>query len=51
MLCSNVCEPMSAGATVYADFVEGVVDSLSVSGQRSVMAATKPADVNTVRMW
>ena len=28
----DVCETMSAGVTVYADFIDGVIDSLSVSG-------------------
>ena len=61
MLCSNVCECGTAGhnvceaigvsATVYADFVDGVIDSLSVSCQSSVQPATKPAKVSSVRTW
>ena len=61
MLCSNVCEcgtvghdvheTMGAGVTVNAGFVDGVIDSLSVSGQCSVMPATKPSEVNPVRAW
>ena len=47
MLCTNVCEcgtvghdvyeAMCVSATVYAGFVDGVVDSLSVSGQCSIV--------------
>ena len=47
----NVCEAMGVSATAYADFINGVIDSLSVSCQRSVMAATKPAEVYSVHMW
>ena len=59
MLCSNVCEcgtvghdvckAMGGSITVYVDFVDGVIDSLSVSSQRSLMSATKPAKVYSVR--
>ena len=47
----HVCEAMGVSATVCADFVDGVIYSLSVSYQRSVMAATKPAEVYFVRTW
>ena len=33
----DVCETMGAGVTVYADFVDFVIDFLWVSCQRSVM--------------
>ena len=36
----GVCETMGAGDTVYADFVNSVIDSLSVSGQRSAVPGT-----------
>ena len=61
MLCPNVWD--SAGQLVmmyvrlwvlvllYADFVDGVIFSLSESGQRSEMLATKPAEVHSVRTW
>ena len=58
MLWSNVCEcgtvgqvcdSMGVSATVYEDFVDGVIDSLSVSCQLSVMPATKPAKVYSAR--
>ena len=41
-----VCEAMGVSATVCADFVDGIVYSLSVSCQSSVMSATKPAEVS-----
>ena len=47
----DVCEAMGVSATVCADFLDGVVDSLSKSCQRSVMPATKPAMVYSVRTW
>ena len=61
MLCHNVCEcgtvghdaseNMGVGVAVNAGFVDGVVDSLTLSCQRSVMLATKLAEVYTVRTW
>ena len=57
MLCSNVRECGTVGhsvyysATVCADFVDGIICSLSVSCQSSVMSATKPAEVYSVRTW
>ena len=60
MLCPNVlecgtvghhvCEAMGISATVCADFVDGVIYSLSVSCQVSVMSAAKPVEVS-VRTW
>ena len=47
----DVCETMGVGVRVYADFVDGVIHSLSVSGQRSMIPATKPAEVYSVRTW
>ena len=44
----DVCETMGAGVRVNAGFVDGVIDSLSVCGQRSVMPVTKPAEVHSV---
>ena len=35
----DVCEAMSVSVTVYADFIDGVIDSLWVSCQQSVMPA------------
>ena len=59
MLCPNVrervimghdvCEATGVIATVCADFVDGVIFSLSVSCQCSVMSATKTAKVYSVR--
>ena len=40
-----VCEAMGVSATVCADFIDGIIYSLSVSCQSSVMSATKPAYV------
>ena len=61
MLCSNVCgcrtvghdvsETMGVSAIVYADFVDGVLDSFSVSCQHSVMPAMKPAKVYSICTW
>ena len=61
MLCPNVCEcgtvghdaseNMGVGVAVNAGFVNGVVDYLTLSCQRSVMLATKPVEVCTVRTW
>ena len=47
----DVCEAIGVSGTVYADFVDGVIDSLSVSYQRSAMPAMKPAKVYSVCMW
>ena len=47
----DVCETMGAGVTVYADFVNGLIYSLSVIGKCSVMPATKPAEVYLVCKW
>ena len=47
----DVRETMGAGVPVNADFVEGVIDCLSVSCQLSVMPATKPAEVHLVHTW
>ena len=59
MLCPNVCEcgtvghdvceTMGAGVTMYADFVDRVINSPSVSCQRNVMPVTKSAEVYSVR--
>ena len=38
-----MCETMGIRVTVYAYFVDGVIDSLLVSCQRSVMPTLKPA--------
>ena len=45
-----MCEAMGVSVTVCADFVDGVIDSLSISCQRSVMPATKPAEVYSICM-
>ena len=47
----DVCEAMGVSATVYADFIDGAIDYLSVSLKRSVIPATKPAEVHSVRTW
>ena len=47
----DVCETMGAGVTVYADFVNGVIDSLLVGCQHRVMPATKPAEVYLVHVY
>ena len=39
---------MGFSVTVYVDFVDGVIDSISVSCQCSAMLATKPAEVYSV---
>ena len=41
----DVCETMGACVTAYADFLDGVIYSLSVSSHRSMMPATKPVEV------
>ena len=46
-----VCKAMRISATVCSDFVDGGIYSLSVSCQSSVMSATKPAKVYSVRTW
>ena len=61
MLCPNVCEcgtvghyvcyAMGVTAAVCADFVDGIIYSLSASCQSSVMSSTKPAEVYSVRTW
>ena len=61
MLCPNVnewgtvdhyvCEAMGVSAAVCTDFIDGVIYSLSVSCQSSVMSATKHAKVYSVRTW
>ena len=45
-----VCEAMGVSATVSADFVDGVIYSLSVSCHSSVMSASKPAEVYSIRL-
>ena len=47
----DVCEAIGVGATVCEDFVDGVTYSLLVSCQCSVMSATKPSNVYSVRTW
>ena len=42
MMCVQI---IGVSLTVNAGLVDGVIDSLSVSGQTSVMPATKPAEV------
>ena len=43
---------MGVRVTVFGDFVDGVIlYSLLVSRQSSVMSATKPAKVSSVRTW
>ena len=61
MLCPNececgtvshdVCDTMGASVRVNAGFVNRVIDSLSVSGQCSVMPAMKAAEVYSVCAW
>ena len=46
-----MCEAMGVTATVCADFVGGVIYSLSVSCQGRVMSAMQPAKVYSFRMW
>ena len=38
---------MGASATVSADFIDGIIYSLSVSCQSCVMSATKPSEVDS----
>ena len=47
----DVCGAMGISAAVCANFVDGVIYSLLVSGQRSEMSATKPAKVYLVFTW
>ena len=42
---------LCVSATVSADFVDGVIDSFSVSCQLSVMPTTKHAKLYSVRTW
>ena len=57
LCCALVCVSagqwvmMGVSDTVCADFVNRVIYSLSVSCQRSVMSATKPTNVYSVRRW
>ena len=44
-------EALGVSATVCADFVDGVIYSLSVSCQSSVMSATKAGKMYSVRTW
>ena len=47
----DVCEAMGVSVTVYADFVDGLIDSLWVTCQCSVIPSKKPAGVYSVRTW
>ena len=47
----DVCEIMGGSVTVYADFVNGVINPFAVRGQRKVVSATKPAEVHSVLAW
>ena len=53
LMCVSAGQWVSMGvsATVCADFVDGIIYSLSVSFQSSVMSVTKPAEVTSVRTW
>ena len=44
-------EAVDAGVIVNADFVDGIIYSLLLSCQLSVMPATKPAEVYSVSAW
>ena len=46
-----MCETMGVSVTMYADFIDRVIDSLLVSYQCSVMPVTKPAQVYLVHKW
>ena len=47
----DVCEIMGGSITVYADFVDGVINPFTVPGQCKVVPATKPAEVRLVLVW
>ena len=47
----DVCEAMGVSAAVYADFIDGVIDSFLASCQCSVMPTMEPAKVYSVRTW
>ena len=40
----DVCETMGGSVTMYADFVDGVINPFAVCGHRKVKPATKPAE-------
>ena len=46
----DVLEAISVSVSVCADYVDEVMDSFLLSCQRSVMSATKPAEVYSVRV-
>ena len=46
-MCVGLCVVVLA----YADFVDGVINLFAVRGQRKVIAAVKPAEVNSVPTW
>ena len=47
----DVCDIMGASVTVKTGYVDEVIDSLSVSGQCTVLPATNLAEVYTVLAW
>ena len=51
LMCVSAGQWVIMCVTVCADFVDGIIYSLSVSCQSSVMSAKKPAEVYSVRTW
>ena len=47
----DMCETMGVSSAVYAVFIDGVIDSLLVSCQHSVIPTTKPVEVYSVCTW